>query len=187
MNVGLLGGTFDPLHNGHLKLAKAALKQEKLACVYLVLSPKSPFKINQALSPVPLRKKWLQAGLKSQHRLHMGSWELNRKGPSYTLKTLQKIKKLHPKWNLFFILGSDAFSGFSKWKNPVGIVKLASLLVGRRPHHKLKPVLNRWAPRVRILKGVFPDVSSSEIRSLLKTNPKAVKKLVPKSVFEKLI
>lgn len=187
MRVGLLGGTFDPVHNGHLKLAQSALKQTRLSCVYLILSPQSPFKKAHQLTPVRDRKKWLEAGLKNRRRLHLGKWELNRKGPSFTVQTLRRIKKEHPSWELVFILGSDSFQSLGKWKNPEGILKAASILVGRRPGASKISIPVKWKSRVSLLKGVFPDISSTKIRAVLQKNPAAAKKWIPLPVYRSLV
>src|SRR3954467_7566966 len=118
MRVGLLGGTFDPLHYGHLGLADAARRQLKLDRIYLVLSPRSPFKVNRRLTPAVQRKRAVQAALGGRKGFSLGTWELNRKGPSYTVTTLRTLRRAHPRWDLYLILGSDTYRGFSRWKEP---------------------------------------------------------------------
>ncbi|MCG3204786.1 MAG: Nicotinate-nucleotide adenylyltransferase [Elusimicrobia bacterium] len=168
--IGLLGGTFDPVHQGHLALAKAALKQLELDLVYLVLSPRSPFKLDHNLTPVQLRAAMLKLALKDQEKIQLGEWEINRPGPSYSVTTLSTYKKMNPTHDLFLILGSDALASFSKWKSHNHILRLATLVVGRRPGTSLE--MSGVIGQIFFLKGMFPEISSSRIRQDLATHKK---------------
>lgn len=161
--IGILGGTFDPVHNGHIALARAALEQLKLDRVYMVLSPLSPFKLDRSLSPVQLRLTMLSMALNGEKGLFVGEWELKRRGPSYTVATLTDYRKKNPGDEVFLILGSDALVGFDRWKDPQKILKIATLVIGRRPNTQLK--LSNLEGRMFFLKGLFPAVSSTEIRN----------------------
>jgi nicotinate-nucleotide adenylyltransferase len=180
MRIGLLGGTFDPVHKGHLKLAKESRRQFHLSRVYMVLSPRSPFKIKAPLSSVPDRLRMLTLALRGQSSLKPGTWELKETGPSYTVRTLEKLKKLRPHDEFFLIMGSDAWQGFARWKNPNKILRLATLLVGRRPGAGAVKISPKYKDQVRALKGVFPDVSSSSIRS--HRGWESAQKMVPPAV-----
>jgi nicotinate-nucleotide adenylyltransferase len=177
MRVGLLGGSFDPVHNGHLKLALAALRQCKLDRVYLVLTPRSPFKMTQPLSPLTTRLAMLRLAINKIDGLKIGAWEFRRRGPVYTVTTLSNYRKRHPKDEIFFILGSDTWKGFFRWKNPQEILRLAHIVVGRRPG--VKKVTHK--SQAIILKGLFPDISSTHIRAQSKMN-KSLKQWIPTSV-----
>jgi nicotinate-nucleotide adenylyltransferase len=162
MRVGILGGTFDPLHNGHIALARAALRQLKLDTVYFLLSPRSPFKLGQRLTPASQRLAMLRLGLRGRSGFRVATWELKRRGPSYMVTTLTAYKRRHPRHELFLVLGSDAFAGFGRWKNPRKILKLATLVVGRRPGVDM----DACVPSVAVLRGIFPDVSSTALRAM---------------------
>src|SRR5262245_12213562 len=116
MKVGLLGGSFDPVHNGHLKLAAAARRQLGLKKVFFVLTPRSPSKLKSAVTPVSTRLRWLRASLKGRP-YQIGPWELKNRGPTYSIKTVRKYHQAHPKDRIFFIMGSDAWKTFDRWKN----------------------------------------------------------------------
>ncbi len=160
--IGILGGTFDPIHNGHIALARAALEQLKLDRVYMVLSPHSPFKTDKDLTPVAQRLEMLTLAIQGMEKIFIGDWELNRRGPSYTVKTLSDYKKANPGHDLYLILGSDALENFHKWKSPEKIMKFASLVIGRRPGMPLK--VSNLEGRMFFLRGEFPEVSSTAIR-----------------------
>jgi nicotinate-nucleotide adenylyltransferase len=162
MRVGILGGSFDPVHNGHIALARAALRQLKLDRVYFLLSPRSPFKLNQPLSPISARLEMVRAAVRTNKKFRVGRWELKRPGPSYTADTLDRYHKSHPRHSLFLLMGSDVLQGFLEWKKPNLILRLATLAVARRPGATLPACM----PAVAILRGIFPSVSSSNLRNL---------------------
>jgi nicotinate-nucleotide adenylyltransferase len=167
MRIGLFGGSFDPVHSAHLKLAAAALRELKLSRVYFVLSPKSPFKQHKRQTPVRDRLTFLRRALDGNEKFHIARWELERPGPSYTVDTILSYKKRFPAHELFFIMGSDGLEKFKKWKRPAMIVKNAQLVVGRRPgsmDHLPKKICGQ---KILYLKTAFPRLSSTEIRERL--------------------
>lgn len=165
MRVGLLGGSFDPVHDGHIKLALAARRQLKLAKVFLVLTPTSPFKTKQKISPVARRLRWLKAAIKGKPGLTIGSWELKKQGAAYSVDTLKDYAWNHPQHELFFVMGSDSWKTFSRWKNPDKIARMAKLVVGRRPGSTSIKIPKKYKSSVIILKGRFPAISSTQIRA----------------------
>jgi nicotinate-nucleotide adenylyltransferase len=183
MRIGLLGGSFDPIHQGHLKLAKSALAQLRLKKVYLVLAPRPPHKSNGIEAPVESRLKMLRLAVKGERGLKVATWELKRKGPSYTVITLQNLRRLHPDDEIFFIMGSDTFNGFSRWKDPEKILKLARLAVGVRPGSEGVGVKDEWGHKVVHLRGEFPDFSSREVRQNLHDG-KLLVQVLPEKVAE---
>ena len=166
MKIGLLGGTFNPIHNGHLKLALEARRQFGLSRVYMVLSPRSPFKINSPIAPLKDRLSMLKLALREKKSLIPGPWELKDSGPSYTVRTLEKVAQAHPTADIYFIMGSDTWKGFSQWKNPGKILNLSTILIGRRPGAKKVKIPSRHKYRVKVLEKVFPDISSTQMRTM---------------------
>ena len=168
MKVGLLGGSFDPIHNGHLTLARAALEQLSLDRVYFVLSPLSPFKLTLPLTPASLRLRMLRLAIRGERKFKVGLWELKRKGPSYTLDTLQDFEKAHPNAEVYFIMGSDSLRSFPHWRGCKSIVRIAKLIVGLRPgalHVEPEEFLKG---ALITMSGRFPDISSVDLRSRLR-------------------
>lgn len=168
MKLGLLGGTFDPPHRGHLKLALAARRQLKLDRVILIPARRSPFKMGTRPAPDALRVRMLRAAIGGRRGLSIDQAELRRAGPSYTVTTLRRYARRRPSAELFFIVGSDSLPGFGRWKNADEIVRRATLVAGRRPGAASAKAPARFRRRVVVLKGLFPDVAATRLRSAVR-------------------
>ena len=130
MKVGIFGGTFDPVHVGHLAIAQAALESAKLDRVVFVPARRSPLKDREPAASADDRYAMLVAAIKDEPRFAVSRVELQREGPSYTVDTLESFRN---EGELFLILGSDALSELPRWKAPERIRELAKILVARRP------------------------------------------------------
>lgn len=167
MRIGLFGGSFDPIHDGHLKLASAALRQLKLDRVYFVVAPRSPFKSDQKKTPASVRLAMVRRAIRGRRRFRAADWELKRRGLSYTVTTLRAYHRRHPKHDLFLIVGSDTLKGLPRWRMPHEVVKLVTFAGGLRPGADWPKLPVDLAIHLFKLKGRFPDVSSTAIRSAL--------------------
>lgn len=133
MRIGILGGTFDPVHNGHLELARAALKQYRLDQVLFIPSNIPPHKtLRQDIASAEHRYRMVSLALRSEPKFSVSSIETSRPGISYTAETLKLLKKEHPGDSLFLILGADAYEGFKEWRDAELIRRYATLLVASR-------------------------------------------------------
>jgi nicotinate-nucleotide adenylyltransferase len=130
MRLGVFGGTFDPVHVGHLAIALAALESAKLDRIVLVPARRSPLKERGPEASEADRLLMLEAAVKDEPRFAVSRVELDREGPSYTVDTLEALR---PQGELFLILGSDALADFARWRLPERIRALAKILVARRP------------------------------------------------------
>lgn len=164
MRIGILGGTFDPVHKGHLSLARSALKELKLDRLFFVPAKISPLKQTYPMAASTHRVNMLRIALKKMSRCKISRMEINRRGPSYTVDTLRAFRKKFSGSELFLVMGSDALKDFKRWKNWRGIVNLSCLAVGKRPKFQAP---KEWNQKALWLKGRFPDLSSTEIRSAL--------------------
>ena len=135
--IGLIGGTFDPVHNGHLHLALQAQKLFDLQKVIFVPAYRSPHKLD--LEPVSCehRLTMLTLALENQPSFYLDKLEINKNKVSYTIETLKDLNLLHPDWEIFLILGADTFKEIDTWKQSSQLLDFCSILVGTRPGAKL--------------------------------------------------
>ena len=171
LRIGILGGTFDPIHRAHLELAKAAKKFLKLDIVFFVPAKISPFKKHQRISPAALRLKLVRIATKGMKWIKVSDIEVKRLGVSYTIDTLNHFhKKYGARASFYLIMGADAFKSFPKWRKPVEIARLAKLAVAGRPG--IAGGSSRW-PYVRIpMKQI--NLSSTGLRKELKRGPEVL-------------
>lgn len=128
--VGVFGGTFDPVHVGHLAIGLAALQSARLDRIVFVPARRSPLKDVPPAASAADRLAMLEAATKDEPRFSVSRVELEREGPSYTVDTLDALSA---EGELFLILGSDALAELSRWRSPERIRSLATILVARRP------------------------------------------------------
>ena len=135
--IGLIGGTFDPVHNGHLHLALQAQKLFDLQKVIFVPAYRSPHKLD--LEPVSCehRLTMLTLALENQPGFYLDKLEINKNKVSYTIETLKDLNSLNPDWKIFLILGADAFKEIDTWKQSSQLLDFCSILVGTRPGTEL--------------------------------------------------
>jgi nicotinate-nucleotide adenylyltransferase len=158
MRLGVFGGTFDPVHVGHLAIANAALESVPLDRVLFVLARRSPLKERGPVAGEADRLRMLELAVAGEPHFAVSRIELDREGPSYTVDTLERLSGTD---ELFLILGSDAIADFPRWKDPDRIAKLATLVVALRPGAPDRigdaPTVVFDAPRL--------DISSRELRA----------------------
>ncbi|HKC89923.1 MAG TPA: nicotinate-nucleotide adenylyltransferase [Candidatus Limnocylindria bacterium] len=158
MRLGVFGGTFDPVHVGHLAIAHAALESLRLDRVVFVLAKRSPLKDRGPVASEADRLAMLELAVAGEPRFAVSRAELDREGPSYTVDTLERLSGPD---ELFLILGSDAIADFPRWKDPDRIGRLATIAVAERPGAPERvgnaPIVTFDAPRL--------DISSRELRA----------------------
>jgi nicotinate-nucleotide adenylyltransferase len=133
-SVGVLGGTFDPVHNGHLAIAKAARDALALDLVLFVPARIQPHKLDRPVSPVEHRWAMLLLALEGQEGLSASRIELDREGPSYTADTMLELRASYGDGvRLYFICGADALAEMDSWYRPDRLLANAAVAVARRP------------------------------------------------------
>ncbi len=172
MKIGIFGGTFDPVHYGHLRPIDAAAGALALDSVFYVPNARSPFKGESAPAPAAHRVAMLALALQGRPDRTISLCELDRPGPSYTVDTLREFARLFPGSELTFLLGTDALAGLARWKEPAEIVRLARVAAFVRepfgPERVLaEPALAPLRNSVVILDSVRVTISSSELRGAL--------------------
>ena len=165
--VGLLGGTFDPPHNGHLALALYAQEHVGLDQIWFIPSAVPPHKMQKTSTPAALRWEMTCAAVNPYSpRLVVSDVELKRPGPSYTYQTVQRIRTmLGNEAELFWIIGRDNIAEIPLWMEPERIVEEATVIAGGRPGVPLPDDIPGWlARRLIVLQGPDLPVSSTAIR-----------------------
>lgn len=184
--VGVLGGTFDPPHIGHLIVASEALWQLGLDVVRLVPARIPPHKPAGGPTDSDRRAAWLAAAVADAPGLEVSRIELDREGPSYTADTLEAMAAAEPGALLWFVLGADQLAGLPGWRDPERILAAARLAVVPRAGDDARELAERIAPgRADVLDVPEIGVSSSMIRERLAAGL-PVRYLVPPAVEESL-
>lgn len=186
--IGLLGGTFDPVHLAHLRLGEEAAEQLGLERVLFVLAPRPWRKAGRAITPTEHRLAMLRLALAGNPRFAVSTVELGREGPTYTADTLEALHRELDPVRLHFILGADALNDLPNWQRPDEIVRLACLAVAARSGGTLPDpaALDARVPglgRVERLQMPRLAISSTEIRRKAAAG-RSIRYLVPDAVAD---
>ncbi len=187
LRLGILGGTFDPVHRGHLALGGAARDEVGLERVLFVPAGQPWRKADRQITSAEHRLAMLEQALEGEESFEVGTLELERGGPSYAADTLEALRRERPSDELFFILGEDALLDLPNWGRPGRILELAALLVARRAGVARKAVeeearrLPGLLDRAVWLKMPPVDVSGTEIRDKVRRGL-SIASLVPQVV-----
>lgn len=133
MRIGIFGGSFDPIHLGHLISAEQAREQVRLEQVWFVPAARPPHKQTRDLTPFALRVEMLEMAVAGHTDFRVSEIEKERPGPSYTVETLRRLHETHPGNEWFLLMGSDSLRDFPSWREPEQIAALATLVVIGRP------------------------------------------------------
>src|SRR5690349_23492662 len=174
--IGIYGGTFDPIHHGHLILSRQACEELGFDQLLFVPAALSPFKQNVPLASAELRLSMLRAAIEGQEDFVAEDCELRRPPPSYSIDTVLKIREREPNAELFWLIGADNVNGLRKWHRIDELNKLVQFVVldrgcGEKKIHNY-PVVQRNI-----------DISATEIRKRVASG-RSIRYLVPKAVEE---
>ena len=164
MKIGFLGGSFDPVHFGHLIAAQDVYEQCGLDRLFLVPAAQAPLKPNDVQSSTEDRWAMLQAACEWDRRLEISDYELRKGGMSYTIDSVRHFKALFPKDELFWIIGGDQLPLLHKWKEISELAKQLEFIFLERPGHPGKPHTDIPGLRLHRCDGHLIEISSSELR-----------------------
>jgi nicotinate-nucleotide adenylyltransferase len=190
MKIGIFGGTFDPVHLGHLILAEQCREQAALDQVLFVPAALPPHKLEQTLTPFAQRVEMLSLAISGQPAFRIDELEKDRSGPSYTVDTLMKLQQARPGDELCFILGSDSLHDLPLWYQPRRILELATLLVVARADwptfsaEELKQSLqlaDDFPLRYQIVEAPLITIASRDIRRRI-AEGRSVRYMIPRAV-----
>lgn len=191
--IGIMGGTFNPLHKGHLALVKEATKQFILDEVIFVPAGNPPHKDPKDIIDKEHRFEMVKMAVKNKKPWHFSRIEIDRKGISYAVDTFKELnKKYHDKAKLFYIMGIDSINEILSWKKPLELFKMCEFIVGTRPGSKIRtlkrllkfPPLQKEVDKIHLIE-LNENISSSKIREKV-SQVKSIRKLVP-SYIERYI
>lgn len=176
--IGLLGGTFNPIHMGHLILAREAMQAIRLDKLIFVPAYIPPHKTTKYLSAARHRFNMVSLAIRDNPRFSISDFEIRSKRKSYSIFTVTKFKEDYGKnVKLFFIAGSDSLMKLSQWKDINKIMKMATFVIATRPGFPIGKIPKRIV-RIKITPI---DISSKHIRSLIRKNI-SIRYLVPEAV-----
>lgn len=188
--VGILGGTFNPIHIGHLVLAENAYTQFQLDYVMVLPTKNPPHKQNQDILGDDYRVEMINRAIREVPYFRLSTIELERSGISYTSETLEYLKMSYPDTNFYFIMGADSLYNIESWKDPDIIMKCVYLLVATRDFtsdEQLNKHINylKMKYKALIYKISVPNIelSSELIRHRVQSND-TIKYFVPQAVAE---
>ena len=190
MKIGILGGTFDPIHLGHLMMAEVARESLDLSEVIFVPAGQPLLKPPHPITPAEHRLEMLRLAVGDRPHLKVSTMEIERSGPSYTVETLAELKEQYGRRDeLFFILGWDSLAQLEAWREPSRIIKMCYLVAVPRPGcqkpdlEALEAGIPGLSRRVIFLERPRVDISASAIRELA-VGGKSLDLLVPPAVAE---
>jgi nicotinate-nucleotide adenylyltransferase len=184
MRLGIYGGTFDPVHYGHLLAAERCREQCALDELWFVPAAVPPHKRDDVITPGQQRAEMLELAVAGMPQFRVIRMELERSGPSYTVDTLAELKQAVPARELCLILGADSVADFPTWREPQRIAELATLLVinrGRTPPD-LTCLADLTGPRPPIVVSMpAVDLSATDIRRRVRGR-QSIRFMTPRAV-----
>lgn len=186
--IGLLGGTFNPVHNGHLKMAYIALYEFGLGEVVFMPLGDPPHKRQEYLASAAHRLDMIRLAIADERRFSVSTVETDRAGLTYTVDTLEILTRTKPQSSFYYIIGADTLFELENWRNYEKVFFLTDFICIMRPGHDQREVVtyaerlnNRFGHKIYIADERGPDISSSLIRSQIAEN-KLSQRLVPTNV-----
>lgn len=188
--LGIYGGSFDPVHIGHLVMAELVRQECKLNKVLFIPAGNPPHKTNRQLAPALERYDMVQLAIEGNPYFEVSSIEIEREGKSFTIDTLKELREIYSSsWEFWLIIGMDSLLEIKTWRKVDEIVKICNLAVYARPGYSLDAnrkeieTLRRELGDIEIafVPGPLIGISSTEIRQRIRAN-KSIRYLVPEAV-----
>ncbi len=172
--IGILGGTFDPIHLGHLQLAEQALEEYCLDCVWFMPSGQPPHKTDHLVTPGEYRQDMVRLAIEGNSRFVYSDFELKRPGNTYSAQTFALLTEEYPYDTFYFIIGADSLYQIEKWYQPQEVMARTVLLAARREvegEHRsfcqqIRYLEQTYGARIRALHCPEMDVSSAGLRRM---------------------
>lgn len=187
--VGIMGGTFNPIHFGHLLLAETAFHQFQLDEI-LIMPTKNPYykKISNSVTEED-RVAMVELAIEDNAHFRLSKEELNREGTTYTVETLSQLTARHPDYEYYFIMGADSLYHIESWKDPAQILKLATIVVAGRAgtgsslSSQIEYIENKYDSEIYRLNSPVLEISSNDIRRRIRDG-ESIRYLLPAKVAD---
>ena len=187
MKIGLFGGTFDPIHIGHMILMENVINNLDLDKIYVLPNSNPPHKLENKKTALNLRLKMVKEAIKDNPKLEINDYDYRDNEIHYTFNTINYFKKSYPNDEFFFIMGEDSFLDIEKWKNYKEILK-ENLIIFKRYSNKNFSLISKinqvrkYNKNIYLIDNIALDISSTLIRNLVKEN-KSIRYLVDDEVI----
>lgn len=186
--VGILGGTFNPIHYGHLHLAQKALETAQLDQILFIPSGVSYMKKQSEILPAQIRMEMVRLAISEHSGFAVSAIEIEKTGNSYSHETIRELQEQDPETEFYFLTGADTLFSIENWKDPVSIFKSVTILAAYRTGVSLEELKKKvfyleemYGARIRLAAVDHVDISSSEIREAIRTG-RPIHGLVPEPV-----
>lgn len=167
--IGIIGGTFDPIHNGHVEMARCAADRLGISKILFITGGNPPHKKDINITDAKLRSEMVKRTIKCDKRFEAFDYEIEKEGYSYTADTLEYLASNNPKNDYYFILGADSLDYIDNWYKPEKIFELAKILVFSRGgfdcRKKTDALVKKFGGQIIILDDDIPDISSTLVRT----------------------
>lgn len=179
MKIGILGGTFNPVHLGHIALARESYKKLKLDKLIFIPAYIPPHKNSKQIISWKDRYRMLELAIEEHKAFEISDIEIKRKGKSYSIDTIKEVRKAYAGAEVLFITGSDSIEELKDWKDIEGLKGLCTFIIAARPGYKMDSI----PANTEALSADTLDVSSTKIRELVKQGAD-FRAFVPEKVYE---
>lgn len=193
-DIGIMGGTFDPIHNGHLLLGKQAYEEYSLDQIWFMPSGKPPHKSDHHVTEVEERCEMVRLAIAEYPYFVYSDFEVRRSGNTYTAQTLRLLQEAYPDHRFFFIVGADSLFEIEKWYHPDAVMAQATLLVAGRDYEgaprtldaQIDYLCDKYGASIHRLHCSEVDISSAELREM-EAKGKRLYQYVPKPVEQYIV
>ncbi|MCI9360408.1 MAG: nicotinate (nicotinamide) nucleotide adenylyltransferase [Hungatella sp.] len=193
-NIGIVGGTFDPIHNGHLLLGRQAYEEYHLDSIWYMPSGQPPHKKSRIITDAKSRCDMVSLAIKGDEHFFLSKFETAREGNTYTAQTLKLLKEAYPGHEFFFIIGADSLYEIEHWYHPEQVLSSVIILAAEREYLKEHPSVDwqiaylteKYSCDIRKLHCQELDISSEEIRRMIGCREE-ISAFVPEKVEEYIL
>jgi len=193
--IAVFGGTFDPVHNGHLKLAENACSQFRFDGFWFMPAPNPPHKTDRTVTDYRDRMEMVRLAIASYPEFSCSDFEAGLSGKSYTSETILALKEKFPDTEFSLIMGADSFFEIEKWHDPETVLKNSSLVVADRDYGKTGISLNTqkthlqtvYGTKISFIRADEVDISSEHLREMLSNGRRGTEKYLPPAVLSYIL